>query len=71
MSSDADIAAHLSIGTNVNGQQNLTSFVDFFNSIWWITHDMLVISVVEKYFRLGLKYLILLKKKFTVDKLLY
>jgi len=29
MSSDADIAAHLSIGPNVNGQQNLTSFVEF------------------------------------------
>jgi len=62
MSSDADIAAHLPIGPNVNHQQNLTSFVEFFSSIWWITVDMLVISVVEKYFPLGLKYLILLKR---------
>jgi len=30
--------------------------------IWWITDDMLVISVVEKYFRLGFTYLMLLKK---------
>jgi len=44
----------------------------FFNSIWWITVDMLVISVVERYFRLGLKYLIPLKgSEFTVYKLLY
>jgi len=55
MNSDTNIAAHLSIGPNVNGQQNLTGFVEFFfNSIWWITDEMLVISVVEKYFRLGL-----------------
>jgi len=58
MDSDANIAAHLSIGPKVNGQQN-TGFVEFFlTSFWWITVDMLVISVVEKYFRLGLKYLI-------------
>jgi len=63
INSDANIAAHLSIGPNVNGQQDLTVFVDFFlSSIWWIADDMLVISVVEKYFRLGLKYLIPLKK---------
>ena len=45
---------------------NKTSQVllSFFTSrlIWWITVDMLVISVVERYFRLGLKYLILLKE---------
>jgi len=27
MNSDANIATHLSIGPNVNGQQNLTGFV--------------------------------------------
>jgi len=27
MNSDADLATHLSIGPNVNGQQNLTGFV--------------------------------------------
>ena len=43
---------------------NKTSQVSlsFFTSIWWITVDMLVISVVERYFRLGLKYLIPLKE---------
>jgi len=43
---------------------NKTSQVSlsFFTSIWWIAVDMLVISVVERYFRLGLKYLIPLKK---------
>jgi len=53
--------------------QNLTGFVEFFFiSIWWITVDMLVISVVERYFCLGLKYLIPLKEsKFNVYKLLY
>jgi len=63
MNSDANIA-HLSIGPpHVNSQQNLTgSFIYFFTSIWWIADDMLVISVLEKYFRLGLKYLIPLKK---------
>jgi len=30
MSSDTDIAAHLTIGPNVNGQQNLISFAEFF-----------------------------------------
>jgi len=30
MNSDANIAAHLFIGPNVNGQQNLSSFVEFF-----------------------------------------
>jgi len=65
MNSGANVAAYLSIGPpNVSGQQNLTGFVEFFfSSIWWITDDMLVISVVDKYFRLGLKYLIPLKKK--------
>jgi len=47
------------IGPKVNGQQNLTGFVVFFTSIWWITVDMLVISVVERYFRLGLSTLLL------------
>jgi len=36
--------------------------LNFFFDFWWITVDMLVISVVVKYFRLGLKYLIPLKK---------
>ena len=40
-----------------------TGFVElFFTSMRWITVDMLVISVVERYFRLGLKYLILMKE---------
>jgi len=44
----------------------------FFTGIWWITVDMLVISVAERYFQLGLKYLIPLKEfKFSVYKLLY
>ena len=30
MNSAANIAAHLSIGPKVNGQQNLTGFVEFF-----------------------------------------
>jgi len=47
MNSDASIAAHLSIGPKVNSQQKV-SFVVFFTSIWWITDDMLVISVVER-----------------------
>jgi len=51
MNSDANIARHLSI---------IQQF--FFTSIWWITVDMLVINVVEKYFRLGLKYLIPLRE---------
>jgi len=62
MDSEANMAAHLSIGPKLNGQQNLTGFVEIFTSIWWIAVDMLVISVVEKYFRLGLKYLIPLIK---------
>ena len=37
--------------------------MSFFTSIWWITVDMPVISVVEKYFRLGLKYFFPPKKK--------
>jgi len=62
MSSDINIAAHLSIGPKVNGHQNLTGFVKFFfTSIWWITVDMLVIIVVERCFGLGFKYLISLK----------
>jgi len=63
MNSDANTAEHLSIELIVvNGEQNLTGFVEFFfTNIWWIAVDMQVISVVERYFRLGLKYLILLK----------
>jgi len=30
MNSDANIATHLSIGPNVNGQQSLSGFVEFF-----------------------------------------
>jgi len=55
MDSDANIAVHLSLGPKVNGQQNPTSFAEFFfTSFGWITVDMLVISVVEMCFRLGL-----------------
>jgi len=70
--SDANIAEHLSTGPNVDGQQNLTGFVEFFFSIiWWITDEKLGISAVEKYFWLGLKYLIPLQKYYAVYKLLY
>jgi len=63
MNNDANIAAHLSIGPNVNGQQNLTGFVEiFYQCLLMIFNDMLVISIAERYFRLGLKYLIPLKK---------
>jgi len=34
MNSDANIARHLSVGPNVNVQQNLTGFIAFFSSIW-------------------------------------
>jgi len=62
MNSDANIAAHLSTGANVNGQQKLTGFVEFFTSIWWmISVDRLVISIVERCFRIGLNYFIPLK----------
>jgi len=47
---------------------NKTSLVSlvFFTSIWWITLDVLVISVVERYFYLWKgNYLIPLKKKST------
>jgi len=54
MDSDANIAVLLSLGPKVNGQQNLTGFDEFFTSFWWITVDMLVISVVEMCFRFGL-----------------
>jgi len=30
MNSDANIAVHLSVEPKVNGQQNLTNFVEFF-----------------------------------------
>jgi len=63
MDSDDSIAAHLSIGPIINSQQNHTCFFSFFfTSISWITVGMLVISVAEKHFRLGLKYLITVKK---------
>jgi len=63
MNSDTNILTHLSIGPKANSQLNLNSFIEFFFiSIWWITVDVPVISVVEKYIRLGLKYFIPLKK---------
>jgi len=44
MNRETNIATHLSIGTNVNGQQKLTGFVEFVTSNWWmISVDMLVI----------------------------
>jgi len=46
----------------VNKTSLVSLSVFFFFSIWWITDDMLLIGVVQKYFRLGLKYLIPLKK---------
>jgi len=58
MNKDTNIAMHLSIGPTVNGQQNLTGFAEFFTSIWWtISVDMLVISIVERCFRLKVKLL--------------
>jgi len=33
MNSDVDIAVHLSVGSKVNGQQNLTGFVKYFTNI--------------------------------------
>jgi len=33
MNSDANIAAHLSIGPNANGKQNITGFVEFFLAV--------------------------------------
>jgi len=54
MDSDANIAAHRLLGPKVNGQQHLTGFAEFFfTSFWWITVDILVISV-KMCFRLGL-----------------
>jgi len=51
MNSDANIAAHLSIGPKVNCQQNLIGSVElFFTCIWWITVAMPVITVVERCF---------------------
>jgi len=64
MNSDTNIAAHLSIGPKVDNYQNFTGFLEFFFSFWYITVGMLKTVV---YFRLGLKYLITLKKV----KLLY
>jgi len=48
---------------------NKTSLVSlsFFTNIWWITVDMLVLSVVERYFRHGLKCFIPLQKSLTVN----
>ena len=64
MNSDANKAGHLSTGPIVNGLQNLSDFVVFFfTSIWWMTVDMPGTSVVERYFQLGLKYLISSEKK--------
>jgi len=63
MNSDANIAVHLSVGP-LQLMVDKTSQVSlsFFASIWWITVDLLVITVVERYFRLGLKNLIPLKE---------
>jgi len=33
MTSDANVNAHLSIRPNVNGQQNITGFVEFFLAV--------------------------------------
>jgi len=59
MNSDTIKATRLSVGPNVNGQKNRTGFIEFFSSIWWITDEVLV---MEKYFWLGLKNFIPLKK---------
>jgi len=62
MNSDASIAAYLSIAPKDNGKKISLVLLSFFTNIWQTTVDMLLISVVEKYFRLGLNYLIPLKK---------
>jgi len=63
MNSDSNIAAYLSIRPKVNGQQSLTGFVKFFYYYpSMISVHMSVISVVKRCFRLGLNYLIHLKK---------
>jgi len=65
VNSDANIAAHLSIGfgANVNGRWKLTGFVELFTSMWWmISLDMLVISIVERCFRLNIITLFLWKR---------
>jgi len=47
----------------VNGQQKLTGFVEFFYKHQrMIFFDKLVTSVVERWFRLGLNYLVTLEK---------
>ena len=58
-----NIAAHLSIGQNVNDWQKLIGFVEFFYQYpWMISVGMLVTSVVERCYRLGINYLISLQK---------
>ena len=58
-------------GPNVKGQQNITGFIEFFYQYsWMISVHMLIIIVVERYFQIGLNYLIPLKKV-NLCKLLY
>jgi len=57
MNSDAiaNVTAHLSIGPKANGQKNSLVWLSFFYQyLWMISVDMLVISVVERCFRLRL-----------------
>jgi len=63
MNNDANIAAHLFIGQHVNDRQKVIGFVEFlYQYSWMISVDMLVISVVDRCFRLGLNYLVPLEK---------
>jgi len=55
MNSDANIATHPCIGPKVNVQQNFTGFVEYFYQYpLMISIDMLIISVMERCFRLRL-----------------
>jgi len=71
MKCNANKAAHLSNVPKVNGQQNLTGFVElYYQSPWMVSVDMLVTSAVERCFRLGLNYLIPLKLNYIATVLI-
>jgi len=53
MDSDANRAVHLSLDDKSMVNKTLLVSLSFFTIFWWITVDMLVISVVEMCFRLG------------------
>jgi len=53
MDSDANRAVHLSLDDKSMVNKTLLVSLSFFTIFWWITVDMLVISVVEMCFQLG------------------